>query len=269
MLQVNVAQLHEDNREALCARLGRRARRRQHRGAPRGGTPAAALIGHLNLTHPNSIQVIGAVRGRGGEPPRRGAPQRARCAADRRRAGDASVADGVAPPPELLAEAATRARTPLFTTPRRAARVIETLCALPRQGARRDHRAARRVHGRARPRRADHRRLRRRQERARPRAHQPRPRPGRRRRGARSARIAADDARGPLPADAEGLPRGARPGPAQHPHHLRRDRGAPEDEAAAHRAPASGRSRRRARPRRAPAARRARPRRSSASRCAR
>ena len=61
---------------------------------------------------------------------------------------------------------------------------------------------------------------------------QPRPRPGgrRRRRDLAHRRL---DARVPLPAAAEGLPRSARPGRAQHPHHIRRDRGAPEDEPAA------------------------------------
>src|SRR5260370_6391690 len=58
MLQVNVARLHEDNREALsltwvAGREGGTAVRRE-------AAAAAELIGHLNLTHPNSIQVIGA-----------------------------------------------------------------------------------------------------------------------------------------------------------------------------------------------------------------
>src|SRR3990167_4002700 len=58
MLQVNVAQLHDDNCEALSlawvgGREGRTAVRRE-------SAAAAALIGHLNLTHPNSVQVIGA-----------------------------------------------------------------------------------------------------------------------------------------------------------------------------------------------------------------
>ena len=57
MLQVDIAQLHEDNREALslawvAGRDGRTAVRRE-------SAAAAALIGHLNLTHPNSVQVIG------------------------------------------------------------------------------------------------------------------------------------------------------------------------------------------------------------------
>ena len=58
MLQVNVAQLHEDNREALSLAwvAGREARTEVRRES----AAAAALVGHLNLTHPNSVQVIGA-----------------------------------------------------------------------------------------------------------------------------------------------------------------------------------------------------------------
>ena len=116
MLQVNVARLHEDNREALslawvAAREGGTAVRRE-------AAQAAALIGHLNLTHPNSIQVVGAYE-----------------------AGIVSgfverlfeshpaaviLADGVAPPQALM-EAATRTHTPLFTSPLPAPQVIEKL----------------------------------------------------------------------------------------------------------------------------------------------
>ena len=58
MLQVNVAQLHDDNREALS--LAWIAGREGGTAVRREAAAAAALIGHLNLTHPNSIQVIGA-----------------------------------------------------------------------------------------------------------------------------------------------------------------------------------------------------------------
>src|SRR5207237_10430997 len=57
MLQVNVARLHEDNREALS--LAWVAGREGGTAVRREAVAAAALIGHLNLTHPNSIQVIG------------------------------------------------------------------------------------------------------------------------------------------------------------------------------------------------------------------
>ncbi len=116
MLQVNVARLHDDNREALS--LAWIAGREAGTAVRREAATAAALIGHLNLTHPNSIQVIGAFE-----------------------AGMVSgfveklfeshpaaviVADGVAPPQPLL-DAAARAKTPLFTSPLPAPRVIETL----------------------------------------------------------------------------------------------------------------------------------------------
>jgi HPr kinase/phosphorylase len=116
MLQVEVARLHDDNREALslawvAGRGGASAVRRE-------AAASASLIGHLNLTHPNSIQVIGiheagTVAGYverliGANP------------------AAVIVADGVAPP-EVLIEAAERAKTPLLTSPYPAARVIEKL----------------------------------------------------------------------------------------------------------------------------------------------
>ncbi|HXR59494.1 MAG TPA: HPr(Ser) kinase/phosphatase [Burkholderiales bacterium] len=116
MLQVSVAQLHEDNRDALSlawvgGREGRTVVRRE-------SAAAAALIGHLNLTHPNSVQVIGAheAGSLGALAGRLFAP------------GPAAVvvADGVAAPAALL-EGAERTQTPLFTTPLPAARVIEKL----------------------------------------------------------------------------------------------------------------------------------------------
>jgi HPr kinase/phosphorylase len=116
MLQVNVAQLHDDNREALslawaAGREGRTVVRRE-------SAAAAALIGHLNLTHPNSVQIIGAYE----------AASVAALAERLFAASPAAVvcADGVAPPPTLLAEA-DRTKTPLFTSPLPAARVIEKL----------------------------------------------------------------------------------------------------------------------------------------------
>src|SRR2546426_8379633 len=58
MLQVNVARLHDDNREALS--LAWIAGREGGTAVRREAARAASLIGHLNLTHPNSIQVVGA-----------------------------------------------------------------------------------------------------------------------------------------------------------------------------------------------------------------
>ncbi len=116
MLQVNVAQLHEDNREALSlAWIGGREGRTVVR---RESAAAAALIGHLNLTHPNSVQVIGAHEADsiGALIDRLFAPVPAALI----------LADGVTPPPALVA-GAERTQTPLFATPLPAARVIEKL----------------------------------------------------------------------------------------------------------------------------------------------
>ena len=109
MLQVNVARLHDDNREALdlawiAGREGGTAVRRE-------AAASASVIGHLNLTHPNSIQVIGAYE----------AGTLAGHVARLFEAQPAAVvvADGVMPPQALI-EGAARTHTPLFTSPARA-----------------------------------------------------------------------------------------------------------------------------------------------------
>src|SRR2546421_12165505 len=113
MLQVNVARLHDDNREALS--LAWVAGREGGTAVRREAAAAASLIGHLNLTHPNSIQVIGAY-------------EIATIAGfiDRLFAyapAAVIVADGVSPP-QALVDAAGHHRSPLFTSPHPAARVI-------------------------------------------------------------------------------------------------------------------------------------------------
>jgi HPr kinase/phosphorylase len=116
MLQVNVARLHDDNREALS--LAWIAGREGGTTVRREAAQAASLIGHLNLTHPNSIQVIGAYE----------AGMVAGFVEKLFESHPAAVivADGVAPPSALV-DAATRTRTPLFASPLPAPRVIERL----------------------------------------------------------------------------------------------------------------------------------------------
>jgi HPr kinase/phosphorylase len=116
MLQVNVARLHDDNRESLS--LAWVAGREGGTAVRREAAAAAALIGHLNLTHPNSIQVIGAYE----------AGIVAGFVERLLESHPAAVivADGVAPP-QALVEAATQTRTPLFTSPLPAPQVIEKL----------------------------------------------------------------------------------------------------------------------------------------------
>src|ERR671911_108521 len=116
MLQVNVARLHDDNRELLS--LAWVAGREGGTAVRREAAAAAALIGHLNLTHPNSIQVIGAY-------------EAGIVAGFIERLFESHpaaviVADGVAPPPALV-ESAARTQTPLFTSPLPAPKVIEKL----------------------------------------------------------------------------------------------------------------------------------------------
>ncbi len=125
MLQVNVARLHDDNRDALsltwvAGRDGDTAVRRE-------AAAAAALIGHLNLTHPNSIQVIGAYEAELAE--RHHAARRADLAARLIAAHPVIVvfADGVQPFPELVQAATQAGHTAIFSTPVSAARVIERL----------------------------------------------------------------------------------------------------------------------------------------------
>ena len=116
MLQVNVARLHDDTREALS--LAWIAGRDGGTAVRREAAQAASLIGHLNLTHPNSIQVIGAY-------------EAGTVSGHVERLFEAHpaaviVADGVAPPQALI-DAAVRSHTPLFTSPVPAPRVIEHL----------------------------------------------------------------------------------------------------------------------------------------------
>lgn len=124
MRQVSVKQLHDDNREALA--LAWLAAQDSAAVVRREAAAAAALIGHLNLTHPNTIQVLGAYEaslaaGYDSE-------HHARFAARLFAAAPVAIilADGVEPLPGLLA-GATGAGIPLLATPRPAAAVIEKL----------------------------------------------------------------------------------------------------------------------------------------------
>lgn len=116
MQQVSVKRLHEANRDALA--LAWVAGRDADTVVRREPAASAALIGHLNLTHPNRIQVAGADEAAALE----------RLAEPLFAAAPAAVilADGIAPP-AALRERAERTATPLWTTPLPATRVIEKL----------------------------------------------------------------------------------------------------------------------------------------------
>jgi len=125
MLQVNVARLHDDNREALS--LAWIAGREGGSVVRREAAAQAALIGHLNLTHPYSIQVIGAYEAE--QAARQNAARRAELAQRLIANKPALVvfADGVAPFPELVHAATAEGHTAVLATPASAARVIERL----------------------------------------------------------------------------------------------------------------------------------------------
>jgi HPr kinase/phosphorylase len=116
MQQVSVKRLHDDNGAALA--LAWIAGRDGGAVVRRDVAASAALIGHLNLTHPNRIQVAGADE----------APALERFADALFEGAPAAVilADGIAVP-RALQERAERSGTPLFTTPQPAVRVIEKL----------------------------------------------------------------------------------------------------------------------------------------------
>lgn len=124
MLQVNVTRLHDDNRGPL--ELAWIAGQDGGTAVKREAAASAALIGHLNLTHPNSIQVLGSYEA-----------SMFNAFATAARAEFVAklftgpltaviVADGVNAPAEIL-EGARESHTPLFATPLKAPRVIEAL----------------------------------------------------------------------------------------------------------------------------------------------
>ena len=124
MLQVNVTRLHDDNRESL--QLAWIAGQDGSTAVRREAAASAALIGHLNLTHPNSIQVLGSYEDSMFD----GFTESARADfVSKLFAGALTaviVADDVTAPEEILA-GAKRTHTPLFATPLAAPRVIEAL----------------------------------------------------------------------------------------------------------------------------------------------
>ena len=116
MQQVNVKRLHDANRDVLA--LAWIAGRDADTVVRREPAASAALIGHLNLTHPNRIQVAGADEAGALE----GLAEALFAAAP----AAVIIADGIAPP-AALRERAERTGTPLFATPLPATRVIEKL----------------------------------------------------------------------------------------------------------------------------------------------
>ena len=124
MLQVSVKQLYDDN----CAALQLTRQGASDGVAPvhRDAVSTATLIGHLNLTHPNSIQVLGTDEA-GAMGAADGTVRRdflARLFAGKPCA--VVLADGLAPSADLV-EGARQAHAAVFASPVPAPQVIETL----------------------------------------------------------------------------------------------------------------------------------------------
>ncbi|OGA12640.1 MAG: HPr kinase/phosphorylase [Betaproteobacteria bacterium RIFCSPLOWO2_12_FULL_63_13] len=125
MLQISVAQLHEDNREKLgLAWLA---------GRPGGAevvrrdtTDGAARVGHLNLIHPNAIQVIGSQEAAYLDSFDAGAFDQLLSNLFAARPSAIIIADAMTPDRRLI-ESADRAGTAVFGSPRTAVHVIEHL----------------------------------------------------------------------------------------------------------------------------------------------
>jgi HPr kinase/phosphorylase len=124
MLQVNVTRLHDDNKEALQlawigGQDGSTAVRRE-------AAASAALIGHLNLTHPNSVQVLGSYEASMFNEFSKSAQVEFVAKLFSGPLTAVIIADGIIAPLEIL-EGARQSHTPLFATPMAAPRVIEGL----------------------------------------------------------------------------------------------------------------------------------------------
>lgn len=125
MLQTSVAQLHEDNREKLGLTwiAGRPGGEEFVR---RDTTDGAALVGHLNLIHPNSIQVIGSHEAAYLGSFDAGALGQLLANLFAARPSAIIITDGLNADPRLVASA-ENAGTAVFGSPRTAAQVIEHL----------------------------------------------------------------------------------------------------------------------------------------------
>jgi len=125
MLQISVARLHDDNREklGLAWLAGRPGGEAFVRRDVRDGT---TLVGHLNLIHPNCIQVIGSHEAAYLASFDQSAFAQLLANLFAARPAAIIIAEGMSPDPRLL-ESAENAGTAVFGSPRTAAQIIEHL----------------------------------------------------------------------------------------------------------------------------------------------
>jgi HPr kinase/phosphorylase len=125
MFQINVARLYEENRDKLqLAWIAGKAG--GEKPLQRDSTDAPALVGHLNLIHPNRIQVFGAHEASHVGSLDRAASQRMLAELFSAQPAAIIFADGVAADPRLV-ERAEASGTPVFASSVPGAHLIDRL----------------------------------------------------------------------------------------------------------------------------------------------
>ncbi len=126
MRHIHLAQLYEDNRDKLMLswRVGQETDRRIE--IKLSNNYGADLVGHVNIIHPERLQVLGQAEQEWAE--RIGERRFGQMFQDLLAAQPPAVivADGLSPPP-LVLEACTRSETPLILSPKPCSAVIDLL----------------------------------------------------------------------------------------------------------------------------------------------
>lgn len=126
MRQISVAKLFEDHRDKLQLTWLSAVNVDRHVELKHRGNYGADVIGHLNLIHPERVQVIGIAEQRWGESK---APERLRqliTALLEAKPPALIIADGLVPLPQVK-EVCDETQTPLFSTPMPGSAVIDLL----------------------------------------------------------------------------------------------------------------------------------------------
>jgi HPr kinase/phosphorylase len=126
MRQISIAQLFEDHRDRLALNWVSAVDSERRLGLKEHGNYGADVVGHLNLIHPERLQVLGTAEQNWMEhvPPERFRQQINELLAANPPA--IIAADGLEPPP-LIREVCEATQTPLMTTPKPCSAVIDLL----------------------------------------------------------------------------------------------------------------------------------------------
>lgn len=126
MRQISIAQLFEDHRDKLSLTWVANVGSDQRLGLKEHGNYGADVVGHLNLIHPERLQLLGAAELNWAE--RVPAERLRQQMLDLLNAKPPAliVADGMTPP-QLVIDVCEETGTPLFTTPKPCSAVIDLL----------------------------------------------------------------------------------------------------------------------------------------------